>query len=114
VENLNGSTNVPAGQTTCTGIVGPVAVKRNIHGFTDSSNRSLWAYGFNEMGGSVPPRDWLGGGQYVWSNILRAAEGSQQLFFGDWQHLIIMERQDVEILSSNVAGTAFANDWITV
>lgn len=36
------------------------------------------------------------------------------VFFGDWQHLWVMERQDIELLTSNVAGTAFANDqtWI--
>ena len=36
------------------------------------------------------------------------------VFFGDWQHLWVMERQDVELLTSNVAGTAFANDqtWV--
>jgi len=36
------------------------------------------------------------------------------VFFGDWQHLWVMVRQDVEILASNVAGTSFQNDqtWV--
>jgi hypothetical protein len=36
------------------------------------------------------------------------------VFFGDWQHLWVMQRMDIEILASNVAGTAFQNDqtWI--
>lgn len=29
---------------------------------------------------------------------------------GNWEHLIIKERQDIQFLSSNVAGTAFQND----
>jgi hypothetical protein len=36
------------------------------------------------------------------------------VFFGDWQHLWVMQRMDIEILASNVAGTAFQNDqtWV--
>ena len=43
-----------------------------------------------------------------------AAGNMNPVFFGDWQHLWLMERQDIEILSSNVAGTAFQADqtWI--
>src|SRR5262249_55804246 len=43
-----------------------------------------------------------------------AAANMNPVFFGDWQHLWVMEPQDIELLASNVAGTAFQNDqtWI--
>jgi len=42
------------------------------------------------------------------------AGNTSPVFFGDWQHLWLMTRSDIEILTSNVAGTAFASDqtWI--
>ena len=129
VENLNGSTNVPLAQAACTGIVGPVALKQQIMSMKDSNGRPIYDFGVNQMRGNFKPTndsnagpsatpytqlDGLFGVPIVLTNILAGTEGSRNAFFGDWQHLWIMERQDVEILSSNVAGTAFQNDqtWI--
>lgn len=46
-------------------------------------------------------------------NVTAAAD-MNPVFFGDWQHLWVMQRMDIEILASNVAGTAFQNDqtWV--
>ena len=56
---------------------------------------------------------WLGVPRYVFSNLI-APGNSAQVLYGDWQYLVIFQRQDIEIMSSNVAGTAFQNDqtWV--
>lgn len=128
VENLNGSANVPVAQATCTGFVGPVAVKQQLLNMKDTTNnRPIFDFGINQMRGSMGGAangagvsrssllDGLFGvDTWVLTNILAGTAGSRNLFAGDWQHLWVMERQDIEILSSNVAGTAFQNDqtWI--
>jgi HK97 family phage major capsid protein len=120
VENLNGSTNVPLAQATCTGIVGPVALKPQVLAMKDSNGRPIYDYGLNYMRGSnradgTTMLDGLWGlPAFVLTNILAGTEGSRNAFFGDWQHMISMERQDIEVVSSNVAGTAFQNDqtWV--
>lgn len=129
VENLNGSTNVPLAQATCTGIVGPVSMKQQILNMsgTSDTNRPTFDFGFNQMRGRLSGAadgagvnrssllDGLWGvDTWVMTNILAGTAGSRFVFAGDWQHLWIMERQDIEILASNVAGTAFQNDqtWI--
>lgn len=120
VENLNGSTNVPLAQASCTGIVGPVALKMQVLNMKDSQGRSIYEYGVHQMqganradGSSMLDGLW-GMPNFVLTNILAGTEGSRNAFFGDWQHLIVMERQDIEVVSSNVAGTAFQNDqtWV--
>ena len=121
VEDLNASSNVPLGQAVCSGVVGPVAMKATIMGLKDTTNnRIMYGYGLRDLRGA--PRldgsailDGLYGvDNWVLTNILAGSAGSRNVFFGDWQHLWIMERQDVEIVSSNVAGTAFQNDqtWV--
>lgn len=121
VENLNGSSNVPVAQATCTGVVGPVVLKQQVMNMADTTNnRPIYSFGIDQMRGTNRPDgstmlDGLFGiPTWVLTNILAGAANSRNVFFGDWQHLWIMERQDVEILSSNVAGTAFQNDqtWI--
>src|SRR5215472_3873309 len=127
VENLNGSTNVPVAQATCTGFVGPVVLKQQILNMKDSNGRPIFDWGINQMRGSLSGAangagvnrstllDGLFGvDTWVLTNILAGTAGSRNVFAGDWQHVWVMERQDVELLSSNVAGTAFANDqtWI--
>ncbi len=121
VENLNASTNVPLAQSVCTGVVGPVVLKSQILNMKDTTNnRPIFDFGINYMRGQgrydgSPMLDGLFGvPTWVLTNILAGSSGSRNVFFGDWQHLWIMERQDIEILSSNVAGTAFQNDqtWI--
>jgi hypothetical protein len=122
VENLNGSTNVPLAQAMCSGVVAPVAAKQQILNMKqgDSAARPIYDYGINYMRGQNRPDgssmlDGLFGvDTWVLTNILAGTVGSRNWFFGDWQHLIIMERQDIEVVSSNVAGTAFQNDqtWI--
>ena len=121
VENLNGSTNVPLAQAQCTGIVGPVALKQQVLNMVDTTNnRPIYDYGINYMRGSnrLDGSSMLDGlfgvDRWVLTNILAGTANTRNVFFGDWQHVIIMERQDIEIVSSNVAGTAFQNDqtWI--
>lgn len=121
VENLNGSSNVPLAQTVCSGIVGPVALKSTILNLKDSTNnRVMYGYGIRDERGQARPDGsamldgMFGVDNWVLTNILAGSAGSRNVFFGDWQHLWIMERQDIEILSSNVAGTAFQNDqtWV--
>jgi len=120
VENLNGSTNVPLAQAQCTGIVGPVALKPQVLAMKDSNGRPLYDWGINAMrgtnrlDGSTMLDGLLGLPNFVLTNILAGTEGSRDVFFGDWQHVVLMERQDIEIVSSNVAGTAFQNDqtWV--
>lgn len=121
VENLNGSTNVPLAQAQCTGIVAPVAAKQQILNMKDSTNnRPQYGFGFNDMRGAnrIDGSSMLDGlfgvDRWVLTNILAGTVGSRNWFFGDWQHLIIMERQDIEVVSSNVAGTAFQNDQTLV
>jgi HK97 family phage major capsid protein len=121
VENLNGSTNVPLGQTACTGVFGPVIFKKELLNIVDSNGRPLYDFqGMNAIRGAFPNS---GGGQFdgllgvpTWrlSNILNEAVNSHTVVFGDWQWLVYMVRQDVEIMVSNVAGTSFASDqtWI--
>ena len=121
VERLNGSTNVPLAQTVCSGIVGPVRLKSAVLNLKDTTNaRVMYGYGIRDERGQARPDgsamlDGLFGvDNWVLTNILADSAGASNVFFGDWQHLWIMERQDIEILSSNVAGTAFQNDqtWV--
>ncbi|GAC1649782.1 MAG: hypothetical protein NVS9B11_22940 [Candidatus Dormibacteraceae bacterium] len=121
VENLNGSASVPVGQTVCTGILGAVQLKSEILNMKDTTNnRPVYDYGINYMRGAarVDGSSMLDGlfGVPTWvlTNVLGQAAGAKNIIFGDWQHLYIMLRQDVELLTSNVAGTAFQNDqtWI--
>jgi HK97 family phage major capsid protein len=121
VENLNGSTNVPFGQTQCTGFFGPVIAKKEILNIVDSNGRPLYDFqGMNAIRGAFPNS---GGGAFdgllgvpTWrfSNILNESASNHTGIFGDWQWLYYMQRQDVEIMVSNVAGTSFASDqtWI--
>jgi HK97 family phage major capsid protein len=119
VRALNSSTNVPVGQADCTGVVGAVRVEQTVANLKDSQNRPLWAYGLNQIG-RVPAPGFLGVPNWVLSNVVptNVTKGSSNvtsyLIGGDWQYLIVMERQDVEFLSTNVGGTSFANDqtWI--
>lgn len=120
VENLNGSTNVPFGQTACTGFFGAVIVKKELMNIVDSNGRPLLDFqGINGLRGSIPNTgNYFDGalGVPTWrlSNILNQSANSHYGVFGDWQWLYYMQRQDVEIMVSNVAGTSFASDqtWI--
>lgn len=115
VRTLNNSANVPVGQTDCTGVVGAVRVEQTIANLKDTNGRPLWQYGAGQIG-RVPSPGWLGVPNWVLSNIVptNVTKGSSNvtsyLFAGDWQYLILMQRQDVEFLSTNVGGTAFQND----
>ena len=123
VENLNGSASVPVGQTQCTGILGSVILKKQLLNIVDSNGRPLYDFtGMNAIrgGGSFPN---YGGGMfdgvlgvptYRLSNVFNETAGSRHIWFGDWRFLYYMVRQDVEIVTSNVAGTSFQNDqtWI--
>jgi len=121
VENLNGSTNVPLGQTQATGFFGAVIAKKELLNIVDSNGRPLYDFqGMNAIRGAFPNS---GGGQFdgllgvpTWrfSNILNQSTNNHYGIFGDWQWLYYMVRQDVEIMVSNVAGTSFAADqtWI--
>ena len=119
VRQLNNSTNVPVGQTDCTGVVGAVRVEQTVAALKDSNNRPLWAYGLNQIG-RVPAPGWLGVPSWVLTNVVptNVTKGSSNvtsyLLAGDWQYLIYMMRQDVEFLATNVGGTAFQNDqtWV--
>lgn len=119
VQNLNGSTNVRVGEATCTGIVGAVRVKQTIAGLLDSNNRPLWDYGvsgFRIPGSDQPFQGFLGVDDWVFSNIIPtnvtvgASTDTSYLFYGDWKHVWVAERSDVEFMVSNVAGNTFAND----
>jgi HK97 family phage major capsid protein len=119
VRQINNSTNVPVGQTDCTGVVGAVRVEQTVAALKDTNNRPLWAYGLNQIG-RVPAPGWLGVPNWVLTNIVptNVTKGSSNvtsyLIAGDWQYLVYMMRQDVEFLATNVGGTAFQNDqtWI--
>lgn len=154
VEDLNNSTNVPIGQASVTGVVGAVALKTLITGYSDiaqgvtnGTTRPDYDFGYNQMrwanrpDGSSSLDGFLGVPQWVLTNIVKhsllhgsggasaaptsnssglaspnplAVADMNPVFFGDWQHLWVMQRMDIEILASNVAGTAFQNDqtWI--
>lgn len=119
VRQLNNSTNVPVGQTDCTGVVGAVRVEQTIAALKDTNNRPLWAYGLNQIG-RVPAPGWLGVPNWVLTNVVptNVTKGGSSitsyLIGGDWQYLVYMMRQDVEFLATNVGGTSFQNDqtWI--
>jgi len=123
VENLNNSANVPVGQTSCTGVFGATALKQQILSMKDTTNnRPLFDFGLNYMRGSQAADSsqssmidgLLGIPTWAFSNALGQAANSRSVIFGDWQYLYVMLRQDVELLTSNVAGTAFQNDqtWL--
>lgn len=125
VETLNGSTNAPLGMTQCSGVFGHPILKSQILSMKDSTSaatgRPEYDYtGMNAMRGSFPA---AGGGAFdglfgvpTWrfSNILNESANSRSIIFGDWQWLVYMVRLDLEIMVSNVAGTAFASDqtWL--
>jgi HK97 family phage major capsid protein len=122
VETLNGlSTNNPIGMATCTGVLGMPILKQQLLNIVDSNGRPLYDFqGFNAIRGAFPA---AGGGMFdglygvpTWrfSQVFNEAANSRHIYFGDWQWLIYMVRQDVEIMVSNVAGTSFQNDqtWI--
>lgn len=126
VETLNDlSTNNPIGMANCTGVLGMPHLKEQILNMRDSPTAATGRPQFNYVGldamrGPFPA---AGGGLFdgllgvpTWrfSNIFGEAANSRHITFGDWQWLYYMVRQDVEIVTSNVAGTAFANDqtWI--
>ena len=122
VETLNDlSTNNPIGMATCTGVLGMPHLKEQIMSLKDTTNnRVMWGYGVNDLRGSFPASGggvfdgWLGVPTWRFTNIFAESANSRHIYFGDWQWLYYMVRQDVEIVTSNVAGTAFQNDqtWI--
>lgn len=117
VMQLNNSANVGVGNATCTGIAANTALLKQVANFKDTNNRPLWDFGLRGM--PLPGKDnalgnFLGVPNVATSNVLTATEGSQQIFFGDWQFLVIGERTDVEFMASTVAGTAFASDQTAV
>lgn len=126
VETLNDlSTNNPIGMATCTGVLGMPHLKEQILNMRDSptagTGRPQFNYvGLDAMRGPFPAS---GGGLFdgllgvpYWrfTNVFNESANSRHIYFGDWQWLYYMVRQDVEIVTSNVAGTAFQNDqtWI--
>ena len=135
VETLNGSTITRVGQTGVTGIIGNPVLKKQIAALTDSNGRPLWDFSMRNVnisaspvGGAIAPNPgqvlngWLNVPNWALSNNVNIAatiplpttEGSQRIFFGDWRHLIIAERSDIEFMASNVAGNTFANDQTAV
>jgi len=135
VEDLNGSTNVPVGQTTCTGIVSAVNIVKQLQNMVDSSGRPLADYGW-QRGEFRRPQDTtatsgflaqlFGVDTWLRTNIVKKSINSSgasvptgtgtvnPIFFGDWKHLWVKERQDIEFMASQVAGAAFANDQTAV
>ena len=136
VETLNGSTITRVGQTGCTGIAGGPILKKQIASFADTAGRPLWDFSLRNVNISASP---TGSGQApnpgaplsgflnvpAWAlannqnttagvSPLPSAEGSQRIFFGDWRHLIIAQRMDIEFMASNVAGNTFANDQTAI
>ncbi len=117
VEVLNGSTYVGIGQAKCTGVVGHPIMKRQIGNWVDTAGRPLWAFGLGEVklpGDTDSLANWLGAGKFVTSTIMPGTEGQQKIIAGDWQHLLVADRMDLEFASSSVAGTAFASDQTAV
>ena len=135
VETLNGSTITRVGQTGCTGIVANPVLKKQIAALTDSNGRPLWDFSMRNVNISGSPvaspiapnpgqplNGWLNVPNWSLSNNvninattpLPTTEASQRIFFGDWRHLIIAERQDIEFMASNVAGNTFANDQTAI
>jgi HK97 family phage major capsid protein len=122
VETLNGlTTNNPLGMAQCTGVLGMPALKQQILNMKDSNGRPIVDFqGLNALRGAYPAAGggafdgMLGVPTYRFSQIFAEAANSRTIYFGDWQWLIYMVRQDVEIMVSNVAGTSFAADqtWI--
>lgn len=117
VEVLNNSTNVGVGQATCTGIVAAPILKKQIANLLDSNGRPLLAFGLGEI--KLPANNdsiagWLGVPKFVTSTIMPGTEGAQYVFAGDWQHLLVADRMDLEFMASNVAGTTFASDQTAV
>ena len=114
VRNLNNSTNVPTGQADCTGVLYNIQFEQTVLSMLDSNNRPLWQYGLSNIG-RVPQAGWLGVPNWIGSNALTSGN-SANIIYGDWQYFLLMERQDIEVLASNVAGTAFASDqtWIRI
>ena len=114
VRNLNNSANVPPGQAECTGVLYNIQFEQTVLGLLDSNNRPLWQYGLSNIG-RVPTPGWLGVPNWVGSNALTSGN-SANIIYGDWQYFLLMERQDIEVVASNVAGTAFAADqtWIRI
>jgi HK97 family phage major capsid protein len=124
VENLNTSANVPTGEAVCSGIVGAVQLKHTIYKLTDSSvgRPIMFQWGISPVGNTGPAgpvggdgglNGFLGVPVWAFTNLLPIGN-SGDIFYGDWRWFILAERQDVEVMASNVAGTAFQNDqtWI--
>jgi HK97 family phage major capsid protein len=117
VEILSGSTNVPIGQANCTGVLGMPSFKQELMGIKDSDGRPLInMIGLSQLtvAGQSPLDGFLGVPKWRFSQVFNESAGSRHVTFGDWQYLVYMVRQDVEIMVSNVAGTSFASDqtWI--
>lgn len=136
VETLNGSTITRVGQAGCTGIAANPVLKKQIAALLDSNGRPLWDFSMRNVNISGSP---AGNGQMpnpggplngflnvpAWALAnnnnttagvapLPKTEGSQNIFFGDWRHLIIAQRMDIEFMASNVAGNTFANDQTAI
>lgn len=114
---LNNSANVGVGNAECSGIAANTALLSQVANFVDTAGRPLWDFGLRGM--PLPGKDnaltnFLGVPTVATSNVLPSTDGSQDIFFGDWQYLIIGERTDVEFMASNVAGNAFANDQTAI
>jgi len=117
VEVLNNSANVSIGQAQCSAIVANPILKKQIANFTDSNSRPLWMFGLGQVtlpGSNTALADFLGVPKFVTSTVLTGAEGAQNIFFGDWQHLMIVERPGLEFLASNVAGNTFQYDQTAI
>lgn len=110
---LNNSTNVGVGQANCTGIAANPILLKQVANFTDSNSRLMWDFGLRGMplpGDNNGLASFLGVPKVAVSNVLPVTEGGQDIVFGDWQYCVIGERSDMEVMVSNVAGTAFAQD----
>lgn len=114
VRSLNNSTNVPTGQAECTGVVFNIQFEQTVASLLDSNNRPLWEYGLSTIG-RVPTPNWLGVPNWIGTNFIPSGN-TATIFYGDWQYFILMEREGIEVMSSDVAGTAFAQDqtWIRI
>ena len=92
VRKLNASSNVPAGQADCTGVVFNTQFNDTVASLLDSNNRPLWQFGLTQ---SVPFPGWLGVPNWQGFNGIPAGN-TASIFYGDWKHLVVREREDFE------------------
>jgi HK97 family phage major capsid protein len=122
VANLNGATNVQAGQGKCTGVIAHSRFERTVHtiasaagAWTDAQGRPLWMGGLNGDGGPNADNNGVGslmGLDWAFTNILptNSTDGggttSSFMIAGYWQRYALFECMTPTYAATPLSGTS--------